>query len=77
MGNKLATFSTYFAMIVDGNLLTDLVSIGGKTPLTGMDPPPPAIVGGMAHHGTFEGDASLIRGAHLSRCCMLRISPDF
>ncbi|TFK24484.1 Cloroperoxidase [Coprinopsis marcescibilis] len=62
MENKLAQLTTYFAMIGDGNLITDLVSIGAKTPLTGMDPPPPAIVGGMHNHGTFEGDASLIRG---------------
>ncbi|TFK24483.1 Cloroperoxidase [Coprinopsis marcescibilis] len=61
MENKLARFTTYFAMILDGNLVTDLISIGGKTPLTGVDPPLPAIVGGMTNHGTFEGDASVTR----------------
>ncbi|KIJ46092.1 hypothetical protein M422DRAFT_77770, partial [Sphaerobolus stellatus SS14] len=41
--------------------LTNLISIGGKSPLTGPDPPAPAIVGGLNTHGTFEGDTSMTR----------------
>ncbi|TFK21041.1 Cloroperoxidase [Coprinopsis marcescibilis] len=62
MENFLARFTTYSAMLLDGNLVTDLLSIGAKTSLTGRDPPLPALAGGMHNHGTFEGDASLTRG---------------
>ena len=55
MGNDLAVFVTYGAFLVDGNPLTNLLSIGGKTPLTGVDPPQPAIVGGLDTHAVFEG----------------------
>lgn len=55
MGNDLAVFVTYAAMLVDGNLVTNLLSIGGKTKLTGPDPPKPAIVGGLDTHAVFEG----------------------
>ncbi|TFK31794.1 Chloroperoxidase [Crucibulum laeve] len=57
MGNDLAVFVTYAAMLVDGNLITNLLSIGGKTTLTGPDPPSPAIVGGLNTHAVFEGKA--------------------
>ncbi|KAF9477466.1 aromatic peroxygenase precursor [Pholiota conissans] len=62
MGNDLAIFVTYAAHLVDGNLLTDLLSIGGKSLKTGPSPPAPAIVGGLNTHGVFEGDASMTRG---------------
>ncbi|KAF8504016.1 Chloroperoxidase [Gautieria morchelliformis] len=62
MGNDIAVFVTYAAFLVDGNLITNRMSIGGKTPLTGPDPPPPAIVGGLDTHAVFEGDASMTRG---------------
>lgn len=55
MGNDLALLVTYAAMLVDGNQLTNLLSIGGKSTKTGPDPPPPAIVGGLDAHGVFEG----------------------
>lgn len=55
MGNDLAVFVTYAAFLVDGNPLTNLLSIGGKTPFTGIDPPQPAIVGGLDTHAVFEG----------------------
>jgi hypothetical protein len=55
MGNDLALLVTYAAMLVDGNQLTDLISIGSKTPRTGHNPPEPAIVGGLDTHGVFEG----------------------
>ncbi|KAG2011105.1 hypothetical protein CC2G_011255 [Coprinopsis cinerea AmutBmut pab1-1] len=58
----IATFVTYAAHLVDGNPLTNLISIGGKTRKTGPDPPPPAIVGGLNTHAVFEGDASMTRG---------------
>lgn len=62
MGNDLAVFTTYGAMLVDGNLITNLLSIGGKSARTGPDPPEPAIVGGLNTHAVFEGDASMTRG---------------
>jgi hypothetical protein len=52
----------YAAHLVDGNLVTNLLSIGGKTGKTGPDPPSPAIVGGLNTHAVFEGDASTTRG---------------
>ncbi|PPQ65825.1 hypothetical protein CVT24_012052 [Panaeolus cyanescens] len=57
-----ALLVTYAAHLVDGNVVTNLLSIGGKSPKTGPDPPPPAIVGGLNTHSVFEGDASLTRG---------------
>ncbi|KAF8869951.1 heme-thiolate peroxidase [Gymnopilus junonius] len=61
MENSLAFFVTYGAHLVDGNLLTDKLSIGGKTSLTGPNPPAPAIVGGLNTHAVFEGDTSMTR----------------
>ncbi|KAF8989696.1 hypothetical protein BDQ17DRAFT_1547523 [Cyathus striatus] len=61
MGNDLAIFFTYMGMIVDGNQVTNLMSIGGKTPATGPDPPKPAVVGGLNTHSVFEGDTSMTR----------------
>jgi len=61
MENGLAKFVTYAAFLVDGNPLTNLMSIGGKSSLTGGDPPAPAIVGGLNTHAVFEGDASMTR----------------
>ena len=55
MDNSLAVFVTYAAFLVDGNLITNKMSIGGKSSLTGPDPPKPAIVGGLNTHGVFEG----------------------
>lgn len=55
MGNDLATLVTFGAHLVDGNQLTNLLSIGGKTSATGAAPAAPAIVGGLNTHGTFEG----------------------
>ena len=60
MGNDLAVFVTYAAMLVDGNQLTNLISIGGKSSATGVDPPPPAIVGGLDTHGVFEGASTIL-----------------
>ncbi|KAJ3510931.1 heme-thiolate peroxidase [Agrocybe chaxingu] len=62
MDNSVAIFATYAAHLMVGNVITDLISIGRKTWLTGPDPPPPANVGGLNAHGLFEGDASLTRG---------------
>ncbi len=50
----LRFFVTYAAHLVDGNLLTDLLSIGGKTSETGEDPPAPAIVGGLDTHACLK-----------------------
>ncbi|KAH6905638.1 Chloroperoxidase [Coprinopsis sp. MPI-PUGE-AT-0042] len=62
MENRIAVFVTYAAFIVDGNPITNLMSIGGKTIRTGIDPPKPAIVGGLNTHSVFEGDTSMTRG---------------
>ena len=61
MGNDLAVFVTFAAFLVNGNPLTNLMSIGGKTPLTGPDPPQPAEVGGLDTHNVFEGTIFRIR----------------
>ncbi|KAF9453302.1 Cloroperoxidase [Macrolepiota fuliginosa MF-IS2] len=61
MENTLAKFVTYAAHLVDGNLITDQLSIGSKTSKTGPNPPAPAIVGGLDTHSVLEGDASLTR----------------
>jgi hypothetical protein len=55
MDNQLAILLAYSTMLTDGNVVSNLMSIGQKTPLTGPDPPAPAIVGGLNTHGTFEG----------------------
>ncbi|KXN81289.1 Aromatic peroxygenase [Leucoagaricus sp. SymC.cos] len=62
MANDLAKFVTYAAFLVDGNPITNLISIGSKSSETGEDPPSPAIVGGLNTHAVFEGDASMTRG---------------
>ena len=59
MGNDLAIFTTYASMLVDGNLITNLLSIGGRSRQTDPDPPPPALAGGLNTHGVFEGRLSL------------------
>ncbi|KIJ50106.1 hypothetical protein M422DRAFT_160051 [Sphaerobolus stellatus SS14] len=61
MDNNTAILITYASMLIDGNPVTNLMSIGGKSPLTGPDPPKPAIAGGLNTHAGFEGDASLTR----------------
>jgi hypothetical protein len=57
--NDLVKFTCYAAFLVDGNLITDKLSIGGKTHETGPDPPSPATVGGLNTHNVFEGDTSM------------------
>ena len=61
MENSLARFSSYFAHIGIGNLVTDRMSLGSFSPKTGLRPPAPAHAGGLSTHGPFEGDASLTR----------------
>ncbi|KIJ41407.1 hypothetical protein M422DRAFT_226599 [Sphaerobolus stellatus SS14] len=61
LGNDFAKFLAYQAFLMNGNPITNLMSIGMKTPLTGPDPPKPALVGGLSQHGTFEGDTSMTR----------------
>jgi hypothetical protein len=60
--NNLAKFTCYAAFLVDGNLITDKLSIGAKSPQTGPDPPNPATVSGLNTHNVFEGDTSMTRG---------------
>ena len=55
MEYSFAVFVTWGAFLVDGNLLTNLMSIGAKSNDTGPEPPSPAIVGGLNTHGVFEG----------------------
>ncbi|KZV94945.1 Cloroperoxidase [Exidia glandulosa HHB12029] len=60
-GYNMEWFVTYAAFLVNGNPLTNLLSIGGISWLTGHAPPAPALASGLNTHGTFEGDASLTR----------------
>ncbi|KAK0546529.1 hypothetical protein OC846_005223 [Tilletia horrida] len=62
MAQSFAVFLAWGAHVVDGNQLTNLISIGRKSSSTGTDPPSPAQVGGLNTHGLFEGDASTTRG---------------
>lgn len=55
MANDMAILVTFGAFLVDGNQLTNLMSIGEKSTETGANPPAPAIVGGLNTHGVFEG----------------------
>lgn len=55
MENTLAIFVTYSTFLVDGNPITNKLSIGGKTPLTGPDPPDGGIIGGLNTHNFIEG----------------------
>jgi hypothetical protein len=68
MANSLARLVTYAAHLVDGNVITDKISIGGKSPLTGPNPPAPASVAGLDTHAVFEGDASMTRGQSHELC---------
>lgn len=56
MENTIAVLVTYAAFLVDGNVVTNLLSIGGKTSFTGPNPPAPATVGGLNTHAVFEGE---------------------
>ncbi|XP_006456226.1 hypothetical protein AGABI2DRAFT_195436 [Agaricus bisporus var. bisporus H97] len=60
--SQIARRFTYSSHLIDGNLVTDLLSIGAKTCKTGPDPPAPANPGGLNLHGAIEGDASMTRG---------------
>jgi hypothetical protein len=63
MDHDVAVLTTYSAFLVDGNLITNLVSIGADTPKTGPKPPNPGpAAAGLNTHGTFEGDSSMTRG---------------
>jgi hypothetical protein len=62
MEYNTALILAYAGILVDGNIVTNLLSIGGKSPKTGEAPPAPATAGGLDTHGPFEGDASITRG---------------
>ncbi|KAF9032969.1 aromatic peroxygenase precursor [Panaeolus papilionaceus] len=56
-----ALLVTYAAFLVDGNVVTNRLSIGGKTLRTGLiNPPAPAIVGGLDTHAVFEGKSTIL-----------------
>jgi hypothetical protein len=65
--NNAAIVVTYLGHLLDGNLVTDLLSIGGLTPRTGPPPPPPAHAGGLNVHGTFEGEFYAMSGSTFTR----------
>lgn len=65
--NNAAIVATYLRHLLNGNLETDLLSIGGATPKTGPPPPPPAHAGGLNVHGTFEGMYYSVLGSRTSR----------
>lgn len=57
MDNTLAITIAYSALLVDGNPITNQLSIGGKTPFTGPDPLlGKSIVGGLNAHNLLEGE---------------------
>ncbi|KIJ42476.1 hypothetical protein M422DRAFT_254255 [Sphaerobolus stellatus SS14] len=56
--NDFAKFLTYQAFLMNGNSITNLMSLALKSSLTGPDPTRPAYVGGLSQHGTFEGDTN-------------------
>ncbi len=56
MENSVARFLAYATFLVDGNVITNEMSIGSKTPETGPDTPAPGtVVGGLDTHAVFEG----------------------
>ena len=56
MENSVARFLAYATFLVDGNVITNEMSIGSKTTATGPDPPAPGtVVGGLDTHAVFEG----------------------
>ncbi|KAF8868524.1 heme-thiolate peroxidase [Gymnopilus junonius] len=59
--NSFARFLTYSTFLVNGNPITNLMSIGDKTSGTGQDPPKPATVAGLDTHNNCEGDTSMTR----------------
>ncbi|KDR86159.1 hypothetical protein GALMADRAFT_52924 [Galerina marginata CBS 339.88] len=59
--NAFARFLVFSTFLVNGNPITNLMSIGGATPLTGPNPPKPATVGGLNSHNNCEGDTSMTR----------------
>ncbi|KIJ56414.1 hypothetical protein M422DRAFT_150647, partial [Sphaerobolus stellatus SS14] len=62
LGNDFGKFLTCQAFLMNSNPLTNLTSLGIKSPLTGPDPArQPASVGGLNQRGTFEGDTSMTR----------------
>jgi hypothetical protein len=73
MGNDLAVLVTWGAFLVDGNHLTNLMSIGEKSTATGPAPPPPAIVGGLNTHTVFEGAPDPINICQISLILWLQV----
>ncbi|PPQ65538.1 hypothetical protein CVT26_000495 [Gymnopilus dilepis] len=59
--NSFARFLVYSTFLVNGNPITNLMSIGAATPLTGPNPPAPATVAGLNTHNNCEGDTSMTR----------------
>ncbi|KAF8888466.1 heme-thiolate peroxidase [Gymnopilus junonius] len=59
--NSFARFLALSTFLVNGNPITNLMSIGGVTPLTGQNPPAPATVSGLNTHNNCEGDTSMTR----------------
>ncbi|KDR67092.1 hypothetical protein GALMADRAFT_80170 [Galerina marginata CBS 339.88] len=59
--NEFARFLVYSTFLVNGNPITNLMSIGGQTSGTGTNPPAPATVGGLNSHNNCEGDTSMTR----------------
>ncbi|KAL9935783.1 hypothetical protein V8E36_005360 [Tilletia maclaganii] len=62
MAQPLAVFLAWGAHVVDGNLLTNLISLGRKTVRTGTAGAAAQAASGLNTHGLFEGDASTTRG---------------
>ncbi|KIJ46634.1 hypothetical protein M422DRAFT_107608, partial [Sphaerobolus stellatus SS14] len=64
LGNDFAKFLVYQAFLMNDNPITNLISIGLKSPLTGPDPPKPAqgcYYIQFASHISHIGDTSMTR----------------
>lgn len=51
MGYDFSIFATYAAMLLNGNIVTNKLSIGEQTPKTGEDYPGAPPAGGLNTHG--------------------------
>ena len=56
MEHGMAVFVTYAAHLVDGNLITDQLSIGRKSETAGSYAPSPAVAGALNAYGLFGGN---------------------
>ena len=56
LNNTFARFLVCSTFLINGNPITNLMSIRGATPLTGVNSPKPTTVGGLNTHNNCEGE---------------------